>query len=269
MRCNIGFSLIRVKHHCRLCGYLICSTCSDKTMKIDILLPAEPLSRICRYCYSSNNLLRNKNTILTNANDEIYTNVDDEDNVSSSSNINMNKYYGFYSRSYDPKFQNYVKKKSSITSKPTIISTQHSHNDDNIVKFSEIKDYTPNIVVHRESYEIRSADLQELRKQLSLEINEVLSNHDCHRFLNARSNNISKAVDMIKNWYSWWITILPGTTVAPKNILECPDEKQLVAKDILLHSNIGEDKEGNPIYWEKTGAGCLTTYSNIMILLIL
>ena len=57
MRCNLVFSLVRHKHHCRLCGYLVCSRCSSKKMQIDILLQAERLSRICTFCYDSNNLL--------------------------------------------------------------------------------------------------------------------------------------------------------------------------------------------------------------------
>ena len=57
----------------------------------------------------------------------------------------------------------------------------------------------------------------------------------------------------VKNWYTWFTTPLPGTAVFPKNILDSPDEKEDVYRAHLPHSNLGSDKEGHPIYWEKTG----------------
>jgi len=58
---------------------------------------------------------------------------------------------------------------------------------------------------------------------------------------------------MLNNWYKWWITPLPGLTITPKHILDAPDEKEHVYISHLPHSNLGEDLEGSPIFWEKTG----------------
>ena len=93
----------------------------------------------------------------------------------------------------------------------------------------------------------------ELRNNLDKQVNSELSNHDCRRFLRARQKNIPKVVDMIKIWFNWWSTSLPGTNLMPKNILDNPDGKEDIYKAHLPHSNLGEDREGNPIYWEKTG----------------
>lgn len=50
MRCNAAFSLFNRRHHCRVCGYLICGECSADTVPIEALKPAEALSRRCKEC---------------------------------------------------------------------------------------------------------------------------------------------------------------------------------------------------------------------------
>lgn len=102
------------------------------------------------------------------------------------------------------------------------------------------------------------AKLGELRGSLTSEENEMLSDDDCHRFLRARNHDIHKTSDMVKKWAVWYHTPLPKTTdeeMTPANILvkQDQDKKEQIYTDLLPHSNVGEDKEGHPVYWEKTG----------------
>jgi len=97
------------------------------------------------------------------------------------------------------------------------------------------------------------SELVELRSSLSDEVNAEISDDDCRRFLRARLHNIPKTVTMLNNWHKWWISSLPGLTITPKHILDEPDEKEHIYISHLPHSNLGEDREGSPIFWEKTG----------------
>lgn len=95
--------------------------------------------------------------------------------------------------------------------------------------------------------------VQVLRKRLSEQLNSLLSDADCSRFLRARNYNIDKAADMIEKWGVWWSTPLPGTDMLPKDAASKPDEQEEIYKEWMPHANLGETKEGHPIYWEKTG----------------
>lgn len=50
-RCGVAFSMLRRKHHCRLCGLVVCDTCSQHAVP----LPEQQLSprpvRVCHWCY--------------------------------------------------------------------------------------------------------------------------------------------------------------------------------------------------------------------------
>lgn len=93
----------------------------------------------------------------------------------------------------------------------------------------------------------------ELRALIPPELSALLSDGDCSRFLRARSQNAAKAADMIVKWGKWWHTPLPGLDVLPKDISSKPDEQEDVYRRMLPHANLGEDMNGRPIYWEKTG----------------
>jgi len=49
MSCNCLFTLTRRRHHCRLCGAVVCHRCSSKTRKI---FTSEPPVRVCETCSS-------------------------------------------------------------------------------------------------------------------------------------------------------------------------------------------------------------------------
>lgn len=92
------------------------------------------------------------------------------------------------------------------------------------------------------------------REALDPELNAVVSDNRLLKFLRARDHNIEKAAEMITGWWHWWRAPLPGTAdVCPCSILDnVEDPKEGIYEDCphLLH---GEDKEGRPLYYEKTG----------------
>jgi len=109
---------------------------------------------------------------------------------------------------------------------------------------------------HKEHEDIDVAKkTEELRSAISENCNKLLSDDDCHRFLRARDYQAPKSADMISKWGIWWNSPLPNATdKTPSNILDDPmDPKEHIYQKMLPHANLGEDKEGRPVYWEKTG----------------
>lgn len=53
--CRVPFSMFRVGHHCRNCGYLVCPACSDKLWPASMLPPTycheEKVVRVCHLCH--------------------------------------------------------------------------------------------------------------------------------------------------------------------------------------------------------------------------
>lgn len=49
MRCNKSFSLFSRRHHCRVCGFLICKQCGDHTTAVPALKSKS--SRVCKECH--------------------------------------------------------------------------------------------------------------------------------------------------------------------------------------------------------------------------
>ncbi len=112
------------------------------------------------------------------------------------------------------------------------------------------------------------AKLAELRAALTEKVNGMVSDEDCHRFLTARQYDITKSLDMINKWAVWYETPLNEYKMDKKDL--CPkdlllihsDEKEHLSTEAFLWSNTGEDREGRPIYFEKTGY-CASRYSEI------
>ncbi|KAJ1437206.1 hypothetical protein B484DRAFT_445298 [Ochromonadaceae sp. CCMP2298] len=54
MRCDGGFGMIKWRHHCRSCGYVVCGSCGNKKVKV-VALEADSCSgsRACKYCYNT------------------------------------------------------------------------------------------------------------------------------------------------------------------------------------------------------------------------
>lgn len=54
MRCNGEFNMMVWRHHCRSCGFVICSSCGDKKLNFSVFEEESPAgSRVCRFCYDS------------------------------------------------------------------------------------------------------------------------------------------------------------------------------------------------------------------------
>ena len=52
MRCNkTKFSALQRRHHCRMCGFVVCNACSSRKCKIEHQ-SSRPL-RVCDHCYES------------------------------------------------------------------------------------------------------------------------------------------------------------------------------------------------------------------------
>jgi len=70
------------------------------------------------------------------------------------------------------------------------------------------------------------------------------------------------------NWHTWFNTPLPTPSgVTPKHILDSPlDVNEHVYQQHMPHSNVGNDKKGNPIYWEETGhiSGRFKTFKTVL-----
>lgn len=60
---------------------------------------------------------------------------------------------------------------------------------------------------------------------------------------------------MANNWDAWYTRPIPGAgDVTPQTILnDVEDKNEEVYRNLMPHSNMYEDKEGRPIYWELTG----------------
>jgi hypothetical protein len=52
MRCDNNFGLLRWKHHCRQCGYLVCHGCSPSLVVIPEINEGKLGSRACKTCTS-------------------------------------------------------------------------------------------------------------------------------------------------------------------------------------------------------------------------
>lgn len=102
---------------------------------------------------------------------------------------------------------------------------------------------------------------------------------ECIRFLQARQFNVESAVEMYVAWRKWYyLTPLPKLDgrifqddecsqwqMYPCTILEydIPGLSDFNSRHSLCYTMLAEDKDGSPIYWEKTG---LTTpfYSSML-----
>ena len=52
-RCSRQFSLVWRRHHCRHCGQLVCSSCSERTFKLTANDGTERAVPVCSSCYGS------------------------------------------------------------------------------------------------------------------------------------------------------------------------------------------------------------------------
>eukprot|EP01031_Cornospumella_fuschlensis_P027297 gene27297-32969_t len=101
----------------------------------------------------------------------------------------------------------------------------------------------------------------QIRSALHEEINAAMNDFDICRFLVARNLNVEKSLEMINKWYVWYTTPFTDFEISPEKRALRPmdlvdgitDEKEALFGELFPFSNIGEDKQGRPIYWEKSG----------------
>lgn len=103
------------------------------------------------------------------------------------------------------------------------------------------------------------APITQLRAVIDPDISARMSQRDMLRFLRARGGSIEKAKEMIISWNAWRHALLPP--IPPRNLRFSPNICLLSPDLIEAHPYVhllpfahhGYDKEGRPIYWEKTG----------------
>lgn len=105
------------------------------------------------------------------------------------------------------------------------------------------------------------------------DISENYSDRDCERFLIARNFNMTKVEEMIRRHYNWYNTPvgkdfqIENKTLRPRDMgLNEVDNKQEMFNQVFPCSNLGWDKEGHPIYWEKSGYGRPHKLSSVPLL---
>jgi hypothetical protein len=99
-----------------------------------------------------------------------------------------------------------------------------------------------------------------LRSMLSPEMNSDFTDADCERFLIARKFDMKKSLKMITEYHAWYnapFTYLNVTKneMRPKDLIQPADPHQEHVNRLCPHAFRGVDREGSPIYWEKSGFG--------------
>ena len=120
-------------------------------------------------------------------------------------------------------------------------------------------------VMHREK-------IDELRKIMSPEMNAEFSDRDCERFLIARNLDIQKSYEKLKKRFDWYNAPftnfkIDNPTLRPRDLGHTlTDTKEEIFSREFPCSNLGEDKEGHPIYWEKSGYGKSFLYFDLSVI---
>ena len=88
------------------------------------------------------------------------------------------------------------------------------------------------------------------------------TDHDCLRFLRSCNGDIRKAHNKLERFHEWFHTLmdpispLNGLHFSPNTLLYTPEHlaNHPTGQGLLPVSHSGFDREGRPLYWEKTGA---------------
>lgn len=101
--------------------------------------------------------------------------------------------------------------------------------------------------------------ITEFRSTVTDDISSIMSDDDCLRFLRARGGSVIRASQMAGAWNEWRhknFNPLPPRNMefTPNTLLASPDYiENHPSIELLPISHFGSDKEGRPIYWERTG----------------
>lgn len=88
------------------------------------------------------------------------------------------------------------------------------------------------------------------------------TDHDCLRYLRGCNGDIEKAHAKLQAYHEWFhklmdpISSLNGLHFSPNTLLYTPEHlaNHPTGQGLLPVSHSGFDRNGRPLYWEKTGA---------------
>ena len=110
---------------------------------------------------------------------------------------------------------------------------------------------------------VDEAKIQQTRALLG-ELSGEFSDRDVQRFLTARHSDAKKASESMRKRVEWYNTPvskfkIDNPRLRPRDMgVTATDSKEVQFGECFPCANIGQDKEGHPIYWEKSGFGeCL------------
>jgi hypothetical protein len=105
------------------------------------------------------------------------------------------------------------------------------------------------------SEDVENDPKSEFKELLSERLRDSVTSADLHRFLCARKYDLNAALVMIRSWETWYYDQpLAGQSQTPRMILnDIEDPMEDLHTRLCPISHMGEDKEGRPIYWEKSG----------------
>jgi len=107
--------------------------------------------------------------------------------------------------------------------------------------------------------EVFVADVVTLRMKLPADVQELTSDEECERFLRQRKSNINQACNQMVKRYDWYLSPFGKSLncshkpLTPADMLFYESPKENIFSTYGLNSFLGEDMEGNPVYWEKSG----------------
>jgi hypothetical protein len=88
------------------------------------------------------------------------------------------------------------------------------------------------------------------------------TDHDCLRFLRGCNGDIEKAHTKLQGYHDWFhnlmdpISALNGLHFSPNTLIYTPEHlvNHPTGQGMIPVSHSGFDRDGRPLYWEKTGA---------------
>lgn len=109
--------------------------------------------------------------------------------------------------------------------------------------------------------ERKASIVARFRATLPLAVSRLASDEECERFLIQRKFDLKIASEQIIKRCAWYLSPFgesfdaSDNHLSPADMLYFQNPKEQVFSSYRLNSFLGEDRDGYPIYWEKSGVG--------------